>query len=298
MSFLHHLFLPRESNNWRARLLHPSVLLVLIVYVLWSQQLISKVSYSFPQILGFASQIPPERIISLTNSERASRGLAPLKLNSQLTQAALTKAGDMFARDYWAHVSPVGAQPWAFITGAGYTYRYAAENLARDFSDPGSIITAWIASPSHRENLLSSRYQEIGVAVVDGKLGGQETTLVVQLFATPLTSQPVVGGTSSFTVQAAAAPEITPYPTPYPTAPAEIVSGVERAKAGPVASPFGLTKIISLAILGVILAVLIIDIIAVGRQKIVRWTSKSLAHFIFLATLLLAALFIWRGQIL
>ncbi|TSC88190.1 MAG: hypothetical protein G01um101416_213 [Microgenomates group bacterium Gr01-1014_16] len=280
MSFLRHLFLPRESNNWRARLLHPSLILVIIIYVAWSQQLISKVSYHFPQILGFASQIPPETIISLTNSERASRGLAPLKLNSVLSQAAQAKAGDMFARDYWAHVSPAGAQPWTFITAAGYSYRYAAENLARDFSDPNSIVTAWIASPSHRENLFSSKYQEIGVAVVDGKLGGQETTLVVQMFGTPLANQPLVSGTSSFTVQAA-------------TAPAEILAKVE-----PISNPFGITKVISLAILGLILAVLVIDIVTASRQKIVRWTSKSLAHFIFLATLAIAALFIWRGQIL
>lgn len=286
MSWLHHLFLPRESNNWRARLLHPSLILVLIIYVVWSQQLISKVSYHFPQILGFASQIPPETIISLTNTERQSRGLTPLKLNSQLSQAAQAKAGDMFARDYWAHVSPIGTQPWFFITQAGYTYRYAAENLARDFSDPSSVVSAWIASPSHRENLFSSKYQEIGVAVVDGKLGGQETTLVVQMFGTPLANQPIVGGAASFTVQAAAEPVIEITPTPI------------LVKSEPVTNPFGVTKIISLAILGIILAVLIIDIVAVGRKNIVRWTSKSLAHFIFLATLLIAALFIWRGQIL
>ena len=281
MSFLHHLFLPRESNNWRARLLHPSLILVLIIYVAWSQQLISGVCNRFPQILGFASQIPPEQIISLTNAERQSRGLASLKLNSDLSQAAQAKAGDMFARDYWAHVSPTGTQPWVFITDAGYSYRYAAENLARDFSDPNSIVTAWIASPSHRENLFSSKYQDIGVAVVDGKLGGQETTLVVQMFGTPLTSQPIVGGAASFTVQAE-----------EPASPSVIL------KESPIATPFGITKVISLAILGLILAVLIIDIVAASRQKIVRWTSKSLAHFIFLATLLIAALFIWRGQIL
>lgn len=291
MSFLHHLFLPRESNNWRARLLHPSVLIVLIVYFLWSQQLISKVSYHFPQILGFASQIPPEQIISLTNSQRESRGLPPLKLSTQLTQAALNKAGDMFARDYWAHVSPIGSQPWSFITQAGYTYRYAAENLARDFSDPEAIVKAWVASPSHRENLFSSKYQEIGVAVVDGKLGGQETTLVVQMFGTPLTSQPAIGGASSFTIKAAA-PEITPYPTPIP------IRSVTPQRGNALTNPFSVSKIISLAILGIILAVLVIDIVAVGRQKIVRWTSISLAHFIFLATLAIAALFIWRGQIL
>ena len=277
MSWFHHLFLPRESNNQRAKLLHPSSILILIVLFFGFQLTLSKVSIHLPQILGFSSQIPPEEIIRLTNIERVSHGLSPVNPDSELSQAALQKAGDMFARDYWAHVSPNGTQPWFFITQSGYSYRFAGENLARDFSDSGSVVSAWMASTTHRENLLNNRYQDIGVAVVDGQLDGRETTLVVQFFATRLSAAPQVSDTSSFVVQAA---EVA---TPSPQS---------------LTNPFSITKIISIILLGVIASVLIIDIILVHQKKIVRWTSKSFAHLLFIAVLIIAALVILRGQIL
>src|SRR3989344_8305310 len=150
MSFFHHLFLPHHTNNQRAKLLHPSALSFFIGSFALLQIVISQVASRYPHILGYASQIPPEQIVQLTNQERTQRGLPPLKLDNQLTAAAAQKAGDMFARNYWAHVSPVGTQPWFFVTQAGYTYRFAGENLARDFADSRSIITAWLNSPSHK----------------------------------------------------------------------------------------------------------------------------------------------------
>lgn len=280
MSWLQHYFLPHHTNNHRAKFLHPSSLVALIVAVFGFQFLISVSSHHLPQILGYASQIPPSQIISLTNEKRQENGLPPLKLDPELTEAAAAKAADMFARNYWAHVSPIGTQPWYFITQAGYLYRYAGENLARDFSDPASVVNAWMASPSHRDNVLNSHYQDIGVAVVDGNLQGQDTTLVVQMFGTRLNTQPQVDS-SGFVVHAAEAKI-----TPIPPAPATL------------ASPFTLTKSLSLLVLALILLILIADVVIVDRRQIVRWTSKSLAHLIFLGLLFVAALLIIRGQIL
>ena len=168
--FLRHLFFPHESNNQRAKFLHPSSLVAIIVLFLGLQLTINQLTNNYPQILGYASQISPEEIIGLTNIQRTSAGLPEVKLDPQLSAAAAQKAADMFARDYWAHISPVGTQPWYFITESGYSYRYAGENLARDFSDAKSIVDAWVASPTHRDNLLNSNYQNIGIAVIDGTL--------------------------------------------------------------------------------------------------------------------------------
>jgi len=284
MPLFHHLFLPHHSNNQRAKLLHPSVLLLLIGLVVSTQVILSQVSRYYPAILGFASRIAPEEIIRLTNQERVNQGLPALAMNNFLNQAAARKAADMFARNYWAHVSPAGTQPWYFVTQAGYSYRYAGENLARDFSDPGSVVTAWMNSPTHRENLLSNRYQDIGVAVVDGTLEGRETTLVVQMFGTQLASVPAVSGQASFTVSAA-----VPSPVIQVSAPQMTAS---------LTTPFDLTRIISFSILGILAVVLMIDVLVVNHRKIYRWTSKSLAHFIFIAMLIVAAATVIRGQIL
>jgi len=299
MSWLVHLFLPHESNNQRAKLLHPSALAVLIAVFAVFQIGLGQITKAYPQILGYAAQIAPEEIIRLTNIERQNKGLSPVALDSALSAAAAQKAADMFARDYWAHVSPVGAQPWFFITGAGYSYRYAGENLARDFSSPETVIAAWMNSPSHRDNLLSDKYRDIGVAVVDGKLGGQETTLVVEMFGTKLAYAPAVAKTElgSFTVKAAE--EVIPTPTITITITPTLVPVVASTEINtPPASPFGLTKAISLIFVVGIICVLVVDVIMVSRHKIVRWTSRSVAHLAFMIFLLISAIIIYRGQII
>jgi len=288
---LSHWLVPHESNNQRAKLLHPSALLVLCGLIVGVQVFISLFSSVFPQILGYASQIPPEEIIGLTNTERSNRGLPTLTHNPQLSAAAAQKAADMVAKNYWAHVSPSGTQPWAFIIDSGYTYRYAGENLARDFSDSRSVVSAWIASPSHKDNLLSNRYQDIGVAVVDGQIDGRETTLVVQLFGTPLAAAPQVSQASSLTVQAQG--ESTE-PTPLPvTPPTTTISSVKS-----LTSPFALTRTFVLGLLGLVSLVLAADLLIVHYRGIVRWTSKSFAHLMFVIVITVAVSAALSGQIL
>lgn len=124
------------------------------------------------RILGYAANISSTEIVSLTNQKRTEAGVSSLIYNLQLEQAARQKGQDMIENDYWAHVAPDGTEPWVFFVDAGYKYRYAGENLARDFSNPQDAINAWMASPSHKDNLLSDKYKEIGIAVVEGDLGG------------------------------------------------------------------------------------------------------------------------------
>lgn len=275
-----HLFLPHESNNHRAKLLHPSFILILIVVFLSFQLLVTKLSLSYPQILGYAAaQISPEEVIKLTNEQRQINGLDIVKLDPELSIAAAQKAADMFARNYWAHVSPVGTQPWYFITESGYGYRYAGENLARDFSDPQSVVQAWMNSRSHRDNILNPKYQDIGLAVVDGKLEGRETTVVVQMFGTKLSAQPTLGKSSSTEISVKAAESSNPSVKAFST------------------TPFDVSRTVSIVLLAVFVLVLVIDLVHLKRQKIVRWTSSSLAHLLFMVFLLLTVLIINKGII-
>lgn len=135
-----------------------------------------------PNVLGYATDIKVDELLFYTNELREKNGLNVLALNDSLSKAAAAKAVDMFKNDYWAHTSPSGKEPWDFIIGAGYDYIYAGENLAVDFSKSKDVVIAWDNSPSHRDNLLSHKYSEIGFAVVNGELQGRKTTLVVQMF--------------------------------------------------------------------------------------------------------------------
>jgi len=313
---LAHYFYPRYSNNHKAKLLHSSTLFFLIL-VLVAYQFLLQFSPSWGlRILGYASSIPPEQVISLTNQKRQSSGLQPLEFNTTLSQAAEAKGRDMLAKGYWAHVAPDGTEPWKFFVDVGYKYKYAGENLARDFSNPASAVEAWMASPSHRENMLSPKYKDIGVAVVEGNLAGVDTTIVVQLFGTRQAeaSQVTVAKASTETeaqVAISPTPQVTPTPSklpeffvqvsPQPTPVFEQTSSggvAQEQKPSLLISPFDTTRGVSLATVILLLLVFVVDAIVVSRRKIPRIGGRTFAHLAFLGMLLALVLIAKAGKIL
>jgi hypothetical protein len=132
----------------------------------------------------------PGEIIALTNTERAQNSVGQLTENALLDAAAQAKANDMAAKGYFSHVGPDGKQPWAWIAGAGYRYQDAGENLAVRFVDSTDVVNAWMASPTHRANIVKPVYTDIGVGVAQGMYQGEPATFVVQYFGTPLSSVP------------------------------------------------------------------------------------------------------------
>jgi len=179
------LTVPHPKNEHRPFLIRDKGLFVFLIMLLLVQ-ISSNIANHSSQVLGFATNISVSEVINLTNVERANAGLTTLKENSSLNQAAGLKANDMFAKDYWAHFAPDGTSPWYFFNLVGYKYSWAGENLARDFATSGGVVSAWMASPGHRSNILNANFTETGVAVVNGNLAGEETTLVVQLFGKPV----------------------------------------------------------------------------------------------------------------
>jgi hypothetical protein len=170
--------IPSEKNNYKPYLLRNGALAVYTVFLL----LVNTLSGFVALPPAWASTITPSNIVELTNEDREKYGLNDLKSNSKLSSAALAKANNMFKLQYWNHFGPNGESPWDFIKGSGYTYVYAGENLAKGFKTAQGVEEAWMASPTHRANLLSGNYKEIGVAVVSGKLLGEDVILVVQMF--------------------------------------------------------------------------------------------------------------------
>ena len=171
-------FVPTKENHQKPYLLS-KVAIIFYTFVLVFVN-------SFGGLIGLseveASSITPENIIALTNQERLGYGLNTLSTNAQLSAAALAKANDMFEKQYWDHFGPNGESPWQFIRAAGYNYFYAGENLAKGFRTAEGVHEAWMASPTHKANIVSGNYKDIGVAVVEGELLGKQTTLVVQMF--------------------------------------------------------------------------------------------------------------------
>ena len=144
-----------------------------------------------------------EGVLSYTNSARAQNGGLPALLyNTTLEQSAQMKLDDMFAKQYFEHVSPTGVGPSDLAKTAGYAYVVVGENLALgNFENNAKLVDAWMASPGHRANILNVHYQEIGIAVGKGMYEGRETWLAVQSFGKPLSSCPTITVAKKTTIE-------------------------------------------------------------------------------------------------
>lgn len=308
-----HLFLPDQSNNERPKLLHPQAVMI-YVFIFFILQLSFRVGkFVYPDILGYATNIITTDLLSLTNQKRQENGLTALNLNPALSAAASAKAQDMFSKNYWAHVAPDGATPWQFIEGSGYTYLYAGENLAKDFADSQGVVSAWMASPSHKDNVLKKEYQDIGFAIVNGRLNGEETTLVVQMFgqrkslAQKLPFVPPQAAVAETPPSLSLSPTLaltpTPFATPIPvaarTSPMVFSSSLEPVMTKkPLIDILALERTLSLSLMALLLLILGVDGIFVLKRKTVRIVGHNIAHIIFLMALVSLLFLTKKGVIL
>ncbi len=103
-----------------------------------------------------------QTLLTLINQERANQGLAALNWQSQLAAAARLHSTDMACNNFFSHTGSNGSTFDQRIRAQGYSFSYAAENLAAGGS-PQDAFNGWMNSPGHRANMLSPNLQEIGV---------------------------------------------------------------------------------------------------------------------------------------
>jgi len=125
-----------------------------------------------------APTVSATEVLNLINQDRQNEGLSPLELDPTLNLAAFAKAEDMLSKKYFNHIGPDGTEPWDFLKIFGYKYSYAGENLAMGFMDAEELEKSWMSSPTHRANILSPNFSDVGLAIVER----DNTTLVVQFF--------------------------------------------------------------------------------------------------------------------
>ncbi|OGH06421.1 MAG: hypothetical protein A2W22_06470 [Candidatus Levybacteria bacterium RBG_16_35_11] len=305
-------FYPHDSNNYRARLLHLDSLLVIILALIISSFLLTGIKTAFPSVLGISTGMSIDQLLALTNQKRIENGLTPLALNSQLSVAAENKASDMFSKNYWAHNSPDGKTPWDFISSAGYSYAYAGENLARGFNNSDQVINAWMASPEHRQNMLSSNYKNIGFAIRPGNLTGEDTVLVVEMFGTGIAiAQNAPEIASNNTIEENYAQQIqeevqkteeVPKPQEIQNPTLAQNSNQEQNIAGlqtkPLLNSKALSKNIVLIVIYILIFTLLVDVIIIEKRKVIRFVGHNLDHVLFLIFILSLVFLFTKGFIL
>jgi uncharacterized protein YkwD len=277
-SFFYSLFIPHASNNHRARILHHETLAFLIAILLFASFFFPSSFSPFSQKISAFADISLRELLNYTNQQRQLQGLKPLAENSELNVAAQRKAADMLTNNYWAHNSPSGTTPWSFISGAGYDYVYAGENLARGFNSAKDVVNAWMASPDHRANILSPNYRDVGFSVQHGQLSGEETFLVVQEF-----------GSKS----------ILPTSTNILSPPEQKrVLGLELSPIIENIKSVSISSRIVIGILLIILGVFMLDLLFMRKKQIPRVAGHSLDHSLFVASIIIVVVIFGIGTVL
>ncbi|MFE4053393.1 CAP domain-containing protein [Streptomyces sp. YIM B13518] len=105
------------------------------------------------------------KVVELVNAERAKAGCSPVKANSTLAEAAQDHSEDMAASGTMSHTGSDGSSPGDRITRAGYSWSTYGENVAYGYSTPEQVMTGWMNSPGHKENILNCAFEEIGVGL-------------------------------------------------------------------------------------------------------------------------------------
>ncbi len=190
-------FLPHVHNDFRPHAVRRYALIAVVFGLTMLQFGYNTVTTG--NILGRASDISAVKLLEATNNERIKEGLAPLSTNDQLNEAAHLKASDMFNRQYWSHDAPDGTPPWHWLGVVGYQYAHAGENLAKNYYSADSAVAAWMHSSTHRANVLSGEYDDVGFAVVEGDLEGQEAVVIVAMYGRQKADDEVVLAASEYT---------------------------------------------------------------------------------------------------
>ena len=119
-----------------------------------------------PIVSGVMS-VDEQTIVDLVNQQRQQAGLAPLTVSAQLVQEAQIQSADMAELNDMDHVLPGAALPTLQERAqyVGYNFSYLGENIAFNYPDDNSVMTAWMNSPDHRANILDANYTQIGVGI-------------------------------------------------------------------------------------------------------------------------------------
>ncbi len=179
-------FIPHNGNNHEPHFLrHKSLTIILVLIIVIELGFLFDIFIVFKKD-SFLASVLPSILTTLTNQARNENGLNNLSQNELLVKSAKLKAEDMAQKSYFAHTSPEGITPWYWLNKTGYKYSYAGENLAVNFFESEDVARAWMASPTHRANIVRKEFTEIGIATAKGIYQGHEAVFVVQFFGKPM----------------------------------------------------------------------------------------------------------------
>ena len=89
-------------------------------------------------------------------------------MDPALRCAARVHSKDMFDRGFFDHDNPDGESPWDRIARAQYDANPTGENIAAGYPDAAAVMTGWMDSPGHCNNIMAEGSNELGVGYYEG----------------------------------------------------------------------------------------------------------------------------------
>ena len=129
------------------------------------------------------SRGPEADVLAMINAERVQHGCKPLRVEARLSEAAERQSRGMAERHYFSHNAPDGSTPGRRVKDTGYVYQMVGENIEINSDDPDAVVSTWMNSPGHRQNILMCAFKETGIAMYQADDSGVYWT---QVFAMPL----------------------------------------------------------------------------------------------------------------
>jgi uncharacterized protein YkwD len=134
------------------------------------------------------------QILELVNKARLSgrrcgntafKPAAPLSLNTILNSAAYAHSQEMATSGVFDHRGHDGSTPVTRVEQAGYGgYLIVGENIAAGAMTAAEVTQGWLDSPAHCENIMDSRFSEIGIGFAVNP-SSSELVYWTQEFAAP-----------------------------------------------------------------------------------------------------------------
>jgi len=133
------------------------------------------------------------KVLGQLNAIRRAHGLVPLRLSHPLSSAADSHSRAMGTFGFFAHSSRDGSAFWKrvqrFYGSTGHGTWSVGENLLWSTTglDAAEALKLWMASPAHRQNILTPRWREVGLAAVavpsaPGVFGGRDVVIITSDF--------------------------------------------------------------------------------------------------------------------
>ena len=146
-----------------------------------------------PQYGSGLSKVPPsggaaryeKEMLARLNSDRAKKGLHPLKWDTELAFVARFHSRDMKRNDFFGHTSPTTGSLDDRLVKSSYLAEVARENLA---VAPNVQLgqDSLLRSPGHRANIYSSDVTHVGIGIVMGSSKEPGSLTITQVFSKPM----------------------------------------------------------------------------------------------------------------